>query len=482
MSLQKKVAGFVLGSGAAQAAIILRGILIARFIGAENMGIAATFVAVTTFIELLSTTGADRFLVQDPEGGEPKAAGTLHAIGAIRGVVLCIILAAIALPAAKLFEAETAIVGYFALALVPLIRGLQSVDPIVQQRALKTRATILVELYSQVFALVAGATAAYVLGDWRAAIVAVLVQAFIAMLATHAFATRPWNFTFDRELATRSFRFATPLFVSGVLLFFALQGDRIAISIADRLRGESTYTLADLGRYAVAGSIALLPIRTCANLARSVFLPWIIQSECDEVAARRRRDVIVLFAMIAVCYALVAATIGGELLTLLFGKEFGDMSELTAILCAAQGIRMLRVTSNVAAMARGDSMNTMFGAFGRTSGVVVAIAFAIAGLPLSVIASAAVFGELVALGWCEISLRRRHGIRAGPTAGVLVGALAVLGASVLGSSMQFIFNGWVALSAGLGVLGAMLAIGWCVSATVRSECRGVLSAVRGRAV
>ena len=127
MSLQKKVAGFVLGSGAAQAAIILRGILIARFIGAENMGIAATFVAVTTFIELLSTTGADRFLVQDPEGGEPKAAGTLHAIGAIRGVVLCIILAAIALPAAKLFEAETAIVGYFALALVPLIRGLQSV-------------------------------------------------------------------------------------------------------------------------------------------------------------------------------------------------------------------------------------------------------------------------------------------------------------------------------------------------------------------
>ena len=63
-----------------------------------------------------------------------------------------------------------------------------------------------------------------------------------------------------------------------------------------------------------------------------------------------------------------------------------------------------------------------------------------------------------------------------------MGALAVLGASGLGWSMQFIFNGWVALIVGLGVLVAMLAIGWCVSATVRSECRGVLSAVRGRAV
>src|SRR5690242_2104402 len=61
------LAGAVIG----QACALLRYTLLARLLGPRQLGLVATLILVSNFFELVSDTGSDRFLVQDPDGDEP---------------------------------------------------------------------------------------------------------------------------------------------------------------------------------------------------------------------------------------------------------------------------------------------------------------------------------------------------------------------------------------------------------------------------
>ncbi len=478
MSTKRRVIGFAAGRALSQVAVIVRGILIARMVGPENMGIAATFMVVVSFVEMFSTTGSDRFLIQDAEGAEPKTARTLQLVAMMRGIALSIAILALAWPVSGVFETRGAVAGYLAIALIPLFRGFQNLDWAVQQRALRPKTSVLMGVVGEFSALGVGVVLAYVTGNWWASVASMVTQAFVMMLVSHLRADRRWSIGFDREISRRAFRFATPLFVSGLLLFLAMQGDRIAVSIADTIRGSATYNLADLGRYAVAGSIALLPTVVCSDLAYGVFLPWIKAAEDTATARVRRKRLVVLFALFGLVFVIGISTVGGPMLRFLFGERFGNLQGLIALLGTAQAIRILRVTANVPAMAAGNTRNILAGSVARTVGVVAALVVTIKGWPLEYVAGCALGGEVLALSVAELHLHRVARESAGSYALVPLVVALILTVMLVGWTMSAQFGPWVGLALLMVGLGLVIAVTWRASPRLRQGAVETLVALR----
>lgn len=480
MSTKRRVIGFAAGRAVSQVAVIVRGILIARMVGPDNMGIAATFMVVVSFVEMFSTTGSDRFLIQDAEGAEPKTARTLQLVAMLRGIILSLAILLLALPVSAVFETRDAVAGYFALACIPLFRGFQNLDWAVQQRALRPKTSVLMGVAGESSALVVGVLIAYLTGDWWASVASMVTQALVMSLVSHVRAERSWAIGFDRDVSRRAFRFATPLFISGLLLFLAMQGDRIAVSIADTLRGATTYDLADLGRYAVAGSIALLPTVVCSDLAYGVFLPWIKAADDAVTARKRRTDLVVLFAVFGLLFVIGVSTVGGPLLRMLFGERFGNLQGLIALLGTAQAIRILRVTANVPAMVVGNTRNILAGSIARTLGVVAALVVTIKGLPLEYVAGCALGGEVLALSVAEFHLHRVTRERAGSRAMIPLTLALLLTIMVGGWTLSTRFGPWTGLGLLLVSFVSASIVLWCTSRHVRQGVVETVAAIRRR--
>ena len=80
------------GFGAAQMLSFVRNALIGHALAKGDFGIAAAITLVLQMIETLTDLGADRLIMQAPDGDQPRFLGAAHTLLAARGVVLSAIL------------------------------------------------------------------------------------------------------------------------------------------------------------------------------------------------------------------------------------------------------------------------------------------------------------------------------------------------------------------------------------------------------
>lgn len=482
MSTRINAFGFAAGRALAQLAVVVRGVVIARLIGPDNMGISATFTALLVFVDMFSSIGADKFLIQDPDGCSPKTARTIHLIGLARGILLSLCVLGAAWPVSGILGTREAVLGYFILALVPLLRGLQNLDWALQQRAHRPKTSVLMVVFAEWSSLAVGVGVAIATRSWWAPVASMLTQGIVLAALSWFWATRRWSVGFDRDVARRAFQFGLPLLLSGVLLFLASQGDRLAVGVADALRGIPTYTLGDLGCYALVANLTLLPSAICGDLAYGVFLPWIARSPDDATAARRRNDLLVLYGILGVAIVFTASTVGSSIVSMLVGPKYGDMHGLIAILGAAQALFILRMTSNMAAMAVGNSLNTLLGCAGRALGLVAAVVAVFHGLPLEIVAGCALLGEVIGLACSEFNLFAASPARAGFALTAPIMALSLLATASLGWYASLALGSWTSFAVLLAGVLLAIAILYLASASIRSSLQGFMRLVtRGHA-
>src|ERR1041385_4206044 len=115
----------------------LRSIVVARILSPPDFGIAATFVITMQFLEMLSDLGADKLLVQCKEEESRRLQQLSQLMTMVRGVLIGLLILALAGPIAHLFRTPDAVGAYRWLALVPVIRGLTHQDLIRMQRELR---------------------------------------------------------------------------------------------------------------------------------------------------------------------------------------------------------------------------------------------------------------------------------------------------------------------------------------------------------
>jgi O-antigen/teichoic acid export membrane protein len=242
------------------------------------------------------------------------------------------------------------------------------------------------------------------LRDYSAVLWLVIIQAAIALLASQLVAERNYQLNWSRVHASRLLSFGWPLLINGLLMFGVFQGDRLIVGTA--------YSMAELGVYSVAFALVMMIAMTVSKLASALLLPLFSRVQEDQATLRRYFLLSVqVLALLGAVIALPLVIIGGDIIVLIYGEQYTSATEFIAWMGVLIAVRIFRLGPTIAALAKGDSKNSMIANMFRTIGVLGAVVVAWLGLPLSSIIICGIVGEILALMAAVWRLWHLYGIQ-----------------------------------------------------------------------
>ncbi|HLX43616.1 MAG TPA: oligosaccharide flippase family protein [Bryobacteraceae bacterium] len=387
-----------IGQVAMQISSFVRNIILARLISPADFGIAAIFGLSLTMIEVLSNVATEMLLIQAPDGDDPRLQGTAQLIRAARGAGNSLIIFVLAGPLAKLFGVPQATWAFRCLALVPLSRWLFHLDMSRLQRHMRFAPSAISDAGANVFATLITVPLAFWLRDYSAMLWAMVIQVAGSTIASHLLAERRYRWVWDREHWKRMVSFGWPLMINGILLLGIFEGDRLVIGSSQRLFPRSGFSLTDLGVYSATFSLTMAPTLFIANISASLFLPLL--STVQGIAAQFQRRYVACLEAVCLAAAVISIlfiTAGGKLVTLIYGSRYAAASLVIGWLAAMWALRIVRVAPTLAAMALGDTKNTMISNFARSLALIGMAVAAASGAGLVWVAISGFGGEALAL-------------------------------------------------------------------------------------
>lgn len=434
MSLRGRIfrGGALLGAHhiVADALRFVRNVIVARILTPEDFGVAATFWITTGILATISELGFQQLLIQDREGDDERFGATIQTMMTARSLLIAAVVFALAGPVAAMFRVPEATWAFRLLAVVSVLSGFHHRDMTRLKRALRFGPAIVSNLVPTILTtLLAWPIAAYV-RDYSAFVWLAIIQTGLCTVLSHMLAERRFRLGWEWRVVRQSFGFGWPLLLNSLLMFAVMQGDRIILARA--------YTKAELGVYSVAIGLAMMPYGVAMDMTSQLLLPVFSRFQ------QRRERFETLYRLYAQGAAAVGLMLGAlffilgpALIALVYGTRYALAGTVVGWLAAAQSVRLVRAVPTTAAMALGDTRNSLVANVFRQSGLLLALAAALAQAPLVWIAVAGVVGEVVALGASVMYVRWRHGLPIHATASpaaVLVGGLA-LSAAIGGSGL-----------------------------------------------
>ena len=243
----------------AQGASLARGIIVARIIGAEQIGIAMTMLLFGEFLNKMTNMNPGITLVQDTAGGSRTFRHTLQSILLARGAIYSVLIFLLAWPLAWFFEQEQNVIGFMAVAILPLLAGCIHIDV---YRQLRNRVFMPVALLSsipKVVSLIVTIILSIWLQTFWLPILARMAGSITGILISFKVAKRRFGLCLDNKHMMRIIKFIIPLAGAGIIVFFSNSGPRLFLASAPRIFGSVEYTMFQVGVFAVAMNFCVLP-------------------------------------------------------------------------------------------------------------------------------------------------------------------------------------------------------------------------------
>jgi O-antigen/teichoic acid export membrane protein len=367
----------------------LRNLLLARLLGAEQMGWAITLALTLRLFEMLGDFGWDRLLVQ--ARGEDLAAlrRTIHGLQLMKAAGQTI-LYLLSLPLLTWIFPNLSITALGLIALSLLVRGATNYDYRERQRDHAFGPALVVEGGSNLIALIAVAPVAWLTRDHAALAWAMLIQAFCHVLLSHAVAQHRYSVGYHRRAAVRCVRYGIPIALNGLLMFAAIQGDRFVIAL--------NFTAADFAAFAIAAQLALLPALVGARLILAFELPrfarWLTRPDYLET---RYRSHLHQVALVAAGLSVLLGVLSMPLIELLYGEEYIPDGALLWLLAAAAGLRLVRALPSTLLMAKEKTAILPGTNVPRLLALLLVWWLAVQGAELTLIVAVGVLGEAIGL-------------------------------------------------------------------------------------
>lgn len=371
-----------------EACALLRNLLLARMIGADEMGRLMVLALLLRLVEMGSDLSLERLMAQARDGGSLKLQRDLQGAAILRALFMSLMILGLSWPVALGLGDGPSAESFALLSLVPLVRGFTHLDYRRFERHLRFRWTLIVDGLSALICLLSTPLILILIDDHRALIPLALLQAFVAVLLSHAVAKRRYRFAFAAASLRRIWQFGGPLLLNGLLMFGVFQGDRMIVAFG--------YDWADVGRYAIAVQLALLPTQILARAGQSLLLPIFRQTlstgalEPKEARARH------LFVGFAACYLLGYGLLANPVLDVLYGSEYRVSAALIWGLASIAALRVLRTPLSIISVALGRTRLPLLANLWRFGALVPAAFVAASGAPLHLIALCGAVGEAAA--------------------------------------------------------------------------------------
>ncbi len=456
------------GFATAQGFSFLRNAMLGYWLSKGDFGVAAAVVVMLQLVEALSDAGADRLLVQAPDGDDPRMLQTAHAILLGRGLATAIVLFAIAGPVSDYLRLAAHRELFEAIAVVPLIKGFTHLDQRRRQRHFQNRDFVMTEVIAQGAALAALPALLWLSIAPVVVVWAALIQAIMTVAVSHALAGVRWSLSADAARLRRFLAFGWPIWASAIPLAIVFQADRIVVA---RWLGIEA-----LAGYTAAFMVTMVPGLVAARIGHSLMLPLLTEMRDNRPAfINRYRLLIEATVLIAAAYLAVFLVAGGKALALAFGPSYRGLHEIVGLLAIMWTVRMVQAVPGMALMAMGETRPLLWAAIVRASVLPLVVGAASLGYGLAGIAAVGTIGELASLAFVSLAAGRTlPGLGWMTFARTLlllpVAAIAALAGATLPSGMPGVEAGAI----GLAVATACVCVGCLVQPALRTLVLGVL--------
>jgi O-antigen/teichoic acid export membrane protein len=393
---------YLFSSIVAQFCALARYTLMARLVGPEQLGLAATVVITAQFFDAISDAGSDRFLIQDRQGNTVRVQKLLQLGSVLRGIFITAALILCAVPLAGFYQAPELVRGFALLAVAPLIAGFIHLDMRRVQRGQDFRPEAHAQIAAESISLLVLIAAAWVTRDFTAMIYGLIARSLVLVVASHMLAERRYALGYAPEDAPRFMRFALPLFLNGAVLYFSSQGDRVLIG--------NQMGLTALGHYSAISLLIYYPRSMIQRFLGGIHLPLMSAQRDDPQGMDSATDALGSHALlITLAVMLGFAAIAPSMAVILYGPEFQQPVLAVAMIGVLQCARFLRMWPVWMAFALGRSKIVLIDNLVR----ILALPLAFLGIDLvgglMGMMAAFLLGELLALGTTIILINRLQG-------------------------------------------------------------------------
>nr|VFK62321.1 MAG: Membrane protein involved in the export of O-antigen and teichoic acid [Candidatus Kentron sp. UNK]VFK70418.1 MAG: Membrane protein involved in the export of O-antigen and teichoic acid [Candidatus Kentron sp. UNK] len=402
ISIRNKIlngAGLLTGSQVISYGLsFIRNIILARSLGPEQFGIAATFLLTVSLLEIISSFNLDKLLIQSKHGDEPDFQATAHSFQVLRGLSLSLILLLMAYPISAWFNLSRFLWAYQCLAMIPFIRAFIHLDNKRSQRNFDYLPEVSTELAQQILALIAAVGLLIWWQDYRVVLGVLIIQSLALVVTSHLVAQRQYGLGWHASFSKRIIRFGWPLLLNGVLLYIIFQGDKVAVG--------RFFSMAELGLYTVAATLPMIASELFIKIIVALFLPLLSKAQDDPIEFDKRyRFLLSLLISLAIASSTVFIIASQSIIHLFYGEAYRMAAALMVWLSLAQAIGLMRVSLTVAALAKGDSKSPAWASAYRALGL-LGIVWAVQENELIWIAVSAIAAEVLALVMLAMRLKR----------------------------------------------------------------------------
>jgi O-antigen/teichoic acid export membrane protein len=341
-------------------------IILTRLIPQEAFGLMAIVYTFRGAIDLFSDIGVGPSIIQNPRGDDARFLDTAFTIQFGRGIGLWLFTCACALPMAAFYGHRELTVLIPVASFSAVIAGSRSTKAYLAERHLDLGRLTLIEVLAQIGAL--GVMVAWAL--WSPTVWALvaggLVGALVDVGLGHAL-MRGYNGKFGIEKAAlRALaHFGKWVFLSTVLTF--------AVNEADRLVFGKMVSLAELGVYNVALTIASIPVAAMHSLAQKVIFPLFSRVQQGEQLAKVFGQARRLHLVIS-GWALSGFIGGGPAaIGLIYDDRYSSGGWMLQLLAVGAWLATPEATNSSASLAAGQPRWVAAGNFAKLIGMLTLI-------------------------------------------------------------------------------------------------------------
>ncbi len=382
------------GFAAGQLCSFLRNAIIGHTLARGDFGIAASLTLLLQLVEQLTDLGADRMIVQSPDGDDEGFVASTHSVVVARGLLTSLVLYFAAAPFAAFFKVPDAQWAFEVIALVPLIKGFLHLDMRRAQRRLDNRPAVISEFAPQVFALLLTIPVLNIVPSYAAVAYLALFQALTSVLTSHALSERPYRVAFDVDAIKRLVIFGWPIWLSAFPLAAIYQGDRILIG--------RQFGMEALAGYSAAFLMTMVPGQVVARIGNALMLPLFAgERNSPRAFALRYTRIAEATSVVVALYLSLFILAGGYVLPLAFGAQYAGLGVLTGWLTVMWTLRMLQAVPGMALMAHGETRPFLIAGLIRAAALPPAIFVSLQGAGLETVAAIGAAGELASYAYAS---------------------------------------------------------------------------------
>jgi O-antigen/teichoic acid export membrane protein len=393
----------MLGFGGTQAVRLLGNLVLARLLFPEAFGVMALVTVLLVGLAMLSDLGISPAIQGNPRGDDPEFLNTAWTINLIRGGVLFLTGCALAWPMSVIYDAPILLQVVPVACISLLILSAEPTRTDTAERHLNLGWITLLELTSQVAALVVMVVLALLTGSIWALVVgslaAAVVRVTLAWTVLPGIVNRP---RLEPRAMSELIHFGKWIFLSTVAGFLVQQADKLVLG--------RYLSLSELGLYNIGFFLASFPLMLGTTLVVRLMIPVYRESPPHQSAAnfarlRRIRGSLTL-ALLVLMMPLVL--LGPWLVDLLYDDRYTASGAVVVLVGLALMPQLVTVAYDRAALAQGDSRGFFVVNGGRAVVMMALLVLLVPGEGIAGAALALAAGVILTYP-LQIWLARRHG-------------------------------------------------------------------------